>query len=389
MGDDMSAEFDSSDLANISSGKRVHRNTAYEFSRPDHVEKVLSDSPIAFLPVGCVEYHGPHLPLGVDMLTADSFCHRTAERTGGLVLPPFWLASGVLPLPHGVFIDLELLRKNIRSILSQLASGGFKVIVVFSGHGALDHLHVLREEADLVTQNFEGVKAFATVWNELNFDLPGDIHDHGAKVETSYMMEFFPESVELTALDDDPNSSHIGVYGPNPRFTATRDWGSQMADHAVNRLVEEIESLLKGKEVDSWRLLRGLVERLQSGDLEVLRGRTYRNESGGLHLYFYNPHPQSKYITGIQSFQIDDKDVDFSSGVLRNESVGEGHTDIEIESLGPLSGFYIRRQQEMLLELPELDLADGEHSVEIEFCLADVFTVKAEGVFTVSEGIKK
>ena len=117
--------------------------TSYEFARPNHLEKVLHESPIVFLPVGCVEYHGPHLPLGVDMLTAEAFCHRTAHETGGLVLPPFWLASGVLPLPHGVVIDLELLRQNIRSILTQLAKGGFKVIVIFSGHGALDHLHAV------------------------------------------------------------------------------------------------------------------------------------------------------------------------------------------------------------------------------------------------------
>ena len=382
MGDDV---IEKSDFSGGSSNSRVYKNTAYEFSYPEHVKKTLSEAPIAFLPVGCVEYHGPHLPLGVDMLTAESFCHRTAEITGGLVLPPFWLASGVLPLPHGVFIDLELLRRNIRSILSQLAHGGFKVLVVFSGHGALDHMHVLREETDLVTQSFEEVSAFTTVWNELNFDLPGDIHDHGAKVETSYMMEFFPEFVDLTKLADDPNSSHVGVYGPNPRFTASRDWGFQMAEHATGRLAQEIKSLLDGGEVDSWKLLRGLVERLQSGDLEVLRGENARNGTEGLSLHLYNPHPQSKYITGIKRFQIDDQDTDFSSGLLINESVGEGHTDTAIESLGPLSGFYVRREQEMILELPELNLRDGEHSIEIEFCLADVFDIKAKGTFSVSK----
>jgi len=142
---------------------------------------------------------------------------------------------------------------------------------------------------------------------------------------------------------------------------------------------------LDGGEVDSWKLLRGLVERLQSGDLEVLRGENARNGTEGLSLHLYNPHPQSKYITGIKRFQIDDQDTDFSSGLLVNESVGEGHTDTAIESLGPLSGFYVRREQEMILEFPELNLRDGEHSIEIEFCLADVFDIKAKGTFSVSK----
>ena len=359
--------------------------TSYEFARPDYLEKVLYESPIVFLPVGCVEYHGPHLPLGVDMLTAEAFCHRTAHETGGIVLPPFWLASGVLPLPHGVVIDLGLLRQNIRSILTQLAEGGFKVIVIFSGHGALDHLHVLREEGDRINQSYKGVRAFTTVWNELNFDLLGDIHDHGAKVETSYMMEFFPDSVDLLTLEDDPEAFHVGVYGSNPRFTASREWGSVMADNAVNRLAEEVHDLKRGAKADSWKLLKGLIERLQSGDLEIVNGtRAPTGDHGeGIILHFYNPHSQSKYITGIKRVEIDSVDIDLSSGFLKNISIGEGHTDTEIKKLGPLSGFYVRREQEMLLEFPNLSLESGLHVIHVEFDIADVVSVKAEGSFVI------
>jgi len=376
---------DDLDSSALSLEKKSYVHTSYEFARPDYLEKVLSESPIVFLPVGCVEYHGPHLPLGVDMLTAEAFCHRTAHVTGGLVLPPFWLASGVLPLPHGVVIDLELLRQNIRSILTQLAKGGFKIIVLFSGHGALDHLYVLREETDRINQNFEEVRAFTTVWNELNFDLDGDIHDHGAKVETSYMMEFFPDLVDLMALEDDPEASHTGVYGPNPRFTASREWGFAMADNAINRLAEEVRALQRGAKADSWRLLKGLVERLQSGDLEIVGGtRTHnKDDEERIILHFYNPHSQSKYITGIKKIQIDHEEVDLSSGFLKNASIGEGHTDTEIKKLGPLSGFYVRREQEMLLELSNLSLRPGSHSIHAEFDIAGVVSVQAEGNFVI------
>ena len=376
---------DDSDFFDFSTEKKSFMQTSYEFARPNHLEKVLHESPIVFLPVGCVEYHGPHLPLGVDMLTAEAFCHRTAHETGGLVLPPFWLASGVLPLPHGVVIDLELLRQNIRSILTQLAKGGFKVIVIFSGHGALDHLHVLREESDRINQDYKGVRAFTTVWNELNFDLAGDIHDHGAKVETSYMMEFFPDSVDLMSLEDDPEAFHVGVYGSNPRFTASSEWGSTMAGNAIKRLVDEVRTLEQGGKADSWKLLKGLVERLQSGDLEIVGGT--RIHSGDhderIVLRFYNPHSQSKYITGIKKMQINGGDIDLSSGFLKNSSMGEGHTDTEIKKLGPLSGFYVRREQEMLLELSDLRLESGSHSVDVEFDLADVVSIKAEGHFII------
>ena len=358
--------------------------TAYEFVRPARVRQVLEETPIAFLPVGCVEYHGPHLPLGVDMLTTDAMCHRTAAITGGLVLPPLWLASGVLPLPHSITVDTTVLRSVVRPILHQLAEGGFKVIIVFSGHGALDHLHVLREETDRLMDEFPDVNALTTVWNELNAGMEGDIHDHGAKVETSYLMEFHPHTVDLTTLEDDPDAVHVGIYAANPRFTASREWGKAMADHAVGRLVGIIEGFSSGERADSWVMLRQLVSRLQSGDLDVVAD-SGRFKDGSLQFELYNPHPQSKYITEMSSLTVDGEALDLTGGSLANPSVGEGHTDTPIDRLGPLSGFYIRRDQRMVVSIPGVTARPGKHHVGARFVLADVLNIAARGTLRVGE----
>lgn len=352
--------------------------TAYEFVRPARMRQVLDETPIVFLPVGCMEYHGPHLPLGVDMLTADAICHRTAEVTGGVVLPPLWLASGVLPLPHSITVDTTVLSAVVRPILRRLAEDGFKVIVVLSGHGALDHLHVLREETDRVMEEFGDVNALTTVWNELNAAMAGDIHDHGAKVETSYLMEFHPHTVDLTTLKDDPEAEHVGVYAANPRFTASRDWGVAMSDHAVTRLAGIIEGFWSGERADSWLMLRQLVTRLQSGDLEVVAD-SGSVENGSLRFDLYNPHPQSKYITAVGSLTIGGRKVDLAGATLANPSVGEGHTDTRVDRLGPLSGFYIRRDQRMVVTVPDASIGAGDHEIAIDFMLANVLEIGARG----------
>lgn len=356
--------------------------TAYEFVRPEQMAKVLKEAPIVFVPVGCMEFHGPHLPLGVDMLTTDAICHRTAQITGGVVLPPLWIASGVLPLPHGIVMGLDVLRSVIRPTLEQLAEGGFKTIVVFSGHGALDHLHVLREETDRVMEKFPDVNALTTVWNELNTDLEGDIHDHGAKVETSYLMEFHGNTVDLTKLEDDPEAEHVGVYAANPRFTASKEWGATMADNSVRRLVGIIDGYRQGERADSWVLLKTLIDRLQSGDLEVV-AESGNVVDGSLSFDLHNPHGQSKYITAVEELTIDSEDVDMSAGTVSNPSVGEGHTDTPIADLGPLAGFYVRRGQNMVIGLPGVSVSPGDHQVKITFKLADVLEISAEGTLTV------
>ncbi len=358
--------------------------TAYEMARPAGVQRVLEEAPIVFLPVGCVEYHGPHLPLGVDMLTAEAMCRRTAAVTGGLVLPPLWLAAGVLPLPHSITVDVTVLRAAVRPILRQLAEGGFETIIVFSGHGALDHLHVLRQETDRVMEQFPGINALTTVWNELNAGMPGDIHDHGAKVETSYLMEFHPGSVDLTALEDDPEAEHVGVYAANPRFTAGREWGAAMAAHAVRRLAGLIEGYRAGGRADSWSMLRELVQRLQSGGLEAAPDSGRAGRDGSLRFEFYNPHPQSKYITAVRSLTLDGAEVDLAGASLANPSVGEGHTDAPVERLGPLSGFYVRSGQTMTVNVPRAGASPGCSEVEAVFLLADVLEIAGRGSLAVS-----
>ncbi|MDH3753238.1 MAG: creatininase family protein, partial [Acidimicrobiia bacterium] len=318
----------------VGSGDRAL--VGYEMLRPGELRQRVDAASIAYVPIGPLEFHGPHLPSGVDLLTADALCRRTAALVGGVVLPPLYVASGVLPLPHGITFPLDTLRAVVRSVLDQLAEGGFEVIVVFSGHGALDHLHVLREECDRLMSRQPTVRALTTIWNELTADIPGDIHDHGAKVETSYMMELWPDTVDLETLADDPGAEHVGVYAANPRFTASREWGETLSAHVVGRLADRLRGLVAGQPADNWADLRSLVGRLQAGDLEVVRDSA-RITNAGFALELYNPHGQSKYLTAVPSVTWDGGEIDPSRLTLCNQSVGERSDAYSVATLGPLA----------------------------------------------------
>ena len=53
----------------------------YEELRPDQLELLLKEAPIAYWPLGLLEHHGWHLPIGFDGLKADRICRRLADRT--------------------------------------------------------------------------------------------------------------------------------------------------------------------------------------------------------------------------------------------------------------------------------------------------------------------
>ena len=68
---------------------------------------------------------------------------------------------------------------------------------------------------------------------------------------------------------------------------------------------------------------------------------------------------------------------------LANPSVGEGHTDTPVAELGPLTGFYVRRDQRMRITLPDTGLAPGQYEVSGSLVLADVLEISARGPLTI------
>jgi creatinine amidohydrolase len=55
------------------------------------LEACVSQCPLSFLPLGTLEWHGHHLPLGTDMLIPQGIFSRLAKDIGGVVLPPLFL----------------------------------------------------------------------------------------------------------------------------------------------------------------------------------------------------------------------------------------------------------------------------------------------------------
>ena len=56
----------------------------YQELRPDELADCIKATPIAFWPLGLIEHHGWHLPVGYDGLKAERICIRIAENTGGV-----------------------------------------------------------------------------------------------------------------------------------------------------------------------------------------------------------------------------------------------------------------------------------------------------------------
>jgi creatinine amidohydrolase/Fe(II)-dependent formamide hydrolase-like protein len=121
------------------------------------------------LPVGLIEEHGPHLPVGADTLAviyeADGVSRRVSRALTGwnvVIMPAINYGQGganalgnmfVHPGTYG--IRQSTLRSLVADLGGQIARNGFKWIFVLNGHGAPPHNIALNEACDFVSERFD------------------------------------------------------------------------------------------------------------------------------------------------------------------------------------------------------------------------------------------
>jgi len=219
----------------------IHR---YAELRPAQLSHRLELVPVAIVPWGALEWHGPHLPFGLDGLVAESFSQELAARTGAILLPTTYLPITALPHPQSISIRSEVVRGAWQDLLHELGRAGFRVVCLVSGHYAQGHEIVLAEVAEQFSQG-GGPLTLAGTPLALLQD-PG-LLDHAGKWETSQLLLFRPELVDLTALPPGrlPPAGEVAVLGDDPR-QASAEQGRAIVERALQAWETWIERLLGG-----------------------------------------------------------------------------------------------------------------------------------------------
>lgn len=221
----------------------------YSELRPDQLEAIVAERPVAYLPWGALEWHGPHLPFGVDGFSAQAVCERAVQRTGGVLLPTTWWPITALPHRFSLSIHSEVIQALWDGILDELARAGFRVAVVLSGHYAQGHELVLMDAAEHAIQR-TGMLVLAVPPLAL---VDEEMLDHAAHWETALMLALRPRLVDLGALGPDPlTPAESAVLGDDPRG-ATPGKGDSALALAVERINASVNALLRHDGADGLR----------------------------------------------------------------------------------------------------------------------------------------
>jgi len=173
-----------------------------------------SNIPKAFLPIGSVEAHGPHLPLTTDTIIAEYIARRVCENTGGLLLPPISYGSlwALKLYPGSVHVEDEVLEQLILSIGNSLREQGIKLLVIINAHMMNQDairitsrrlhgkLRVLYFNPDVIA-NIASKHVETKPWHGLY---------HADEIETSMLLHINPQLVSLKKAVKEEIPSQLG-----------------------------------------------------------------------------------------------------------------------------------------------------------------------------------
>ncbi|MCC8952633.1 creatininase family protein [Bradyrhizobium sp. Pear77] len=166
---------------------------------------------IAVLPLGATEQHGPHLPVGTDVMIGEAYLARVQELLPAAIpatflpLQPVGISTEHIDFPGTLTLPTKVALNSWMALGESVARAGIKKLVLVTSHGGNSAAMQLVAQ-DLRAQH--GMLVVTTSWSR--FGTPDGLFDadelrhgiHGGAVETSIMLAKYPRHVRNDAIAD-------------------------------------------------------------------------------------------------------------------------------------------------------------------------------------------
>lgn len=168
----------------------------------EELRDAVVEDPTVILPIGAVEEHGSHNPLGEELFLVEKVARMLGERTRTIVAPVIPIGDSFLlmPFPGTLYVKPETLAEYVFEVCESMIAHGVKRIVFFSPHlgnkGPVDSVAgELRKKGILCAQ---------IDWWRLGYAIALDVTEtkdfpdgHGSEFTTSVMLAIRPDLVDL------------------------------------------------------------------------------------------------------------------------------------------------------------------------------------------------
>lgn len=199
-------------------------------------EALRQQTQTVILPLGSLEEHGPHLPLGTDTFHAMEVARRVGLLRPVVVAPPLFygICRSTREHPGTVSISGDALRAMLLALGREFCRQGMRHLVFISGHAGGTHMSAILESGEQLLAELPEVKVAVVnlldVLREVVAEQPDLVQtrgdSHAGEVETAIMMAAFPHLVKGTAPEEWPKFPKYILVRNKRRYWPGGVWGN-------------------------------------------------------------------------------------------------------------------------------------------------------------------
>jgi creatinine amidohydrolase len=235
-----------------------------ELTAPDFVQAIARSGGTCLLPFGILEKHGPHLPLGTDLLDVRYAALHAAEKEFAVVFPEYYFGQifEARHQPGTVAYSSHLQLELLQETTDEMARNGCKKVIVVNGHGGNESLLPFFAQTQLESLHDYVVYVLGLVETPPGGPPKKTSNDmHAGESETSTMLISRPDLVHMDRAKDQSGADQARLHLPENLYTgiwwyarfpnhysgdgsvATRELGQFKMEHWIQAIVDSIKAV--------------------------------------------------------------------------------------------------------------------------------------------------
>lgn len=217
---------------------RLHKELDLAISTYGRVSKL--DYDMAILPWGATEPHNLHLPYLTDCILSHDVALEAAiaayerSKVRAMVLPPISMGAqnpGQWSQPFCIHTRYETQKAILTDIVNSLSGQGIKKLLIVNGHGGNTFKPMIRDLARVYPDfTIASSEWFAIIPQSGYFDNPDD---HAGELETSVMMHYHPDWVNLSEAGDGASTASLLASLRDKTAWIPRNWSQVTQDTGI------------------------------------------------------------------------------------------------------------------------------------------------------------
>lgn len=204
-----------------------------ELTAEDFAKGIQKSGNTCILPFGILEKHGPHLPLGTDLLDVRYAALHAAEQEYAVVFPEYYFGQ-IFEAKHQagtVAYSADLQLQLLQETTDEMARNGCKKIIIVNGHGGNEHLLPYFAQSQLDQPHDYVVYVFDQRSPESGGPPKKTSMDmHAGESETSKMMIARPDTVHQDRASKESGADQHRVNLPDDVYTGIW-WYARFPNH--------------------------------------------------------------------------------------------------------------------------------------------------------------